>query len=177
MTTTTPVTVDSAGKRFWWQHLTPYHWFVFTIASAAWFFDCLDQRIFSLARVPALANLMHRLPGSVDVQSNGKIVTACFLIGWGIGGLTFGALGDKFGRSRMLAVSIATYAVFTSLCFFAQKWQQFAAFRFLTGLGIGGVFGLAVALIAETVPTIARPHALGLLQVLSTFGNLSSALV
>ncbi|HEY2585960.1 MAG TPA: MFS transporter [Tepidisphaeraceae bacterium] len=177
MTTTTPETVDSAGKRFWWQHLTAYHWFVFIVASAAWFFDCLDQRIFSLARIPALASLMHQAKGAVDVQSNGKIVTACFLIGWGIGGLTFGSLGDKFGRSRMLAVSILTYASFTSLCFFAATWQQFAAFRFLTGLGIGGVFGLAVALIAETVPTIARPHALGLLQVLSTFGNLTSALV
>jgi predicted MFS family arabinose efflux permease len=177
MTTTSPETVDSAGKRFWWQHLTAYHWFVFIVASGAWFFDCLDQRIFSLARNPALANLMHLTTSDVHVQSTGKIVTACFLIGWGIGGLTFGALGDKFGRSRMLAFSIATYACFTSLCYFAQSWQQFGAFRFLTGLGIGGVFGLAVALIAETVPTVARPHALGLLQVLSTLGNCSSVLV
>lgn len=177
MTTTTPPSLDNADKRFWWQHLTAYHWFVFIVASGAWFFDCLDQRIFSLARVPALADLMHQTASAVDVQSNAKIVTACFLIGWGIGGLTFGALGDKFGRSRMLAVSIGTYALFTSLCFFAQKWQQFAAFRFLTGLGIGGVFGLAVALIAETVPAVARPHALGLLQVLSAVGNCTSALV
>jgi len=170
----TPVAID---KRFWWQHLTGYHWFVFIVASAAWFFDCLDQRIFSLARIPALANLMGQPGGAVDVQSKGKVVTACFLIGWGIGGLIFGALGDKFGRSRMLAISIGTYASFTCLCFFSQSWHQFAAFRFLTGLGIGGVFGLAVALIAETVPTIARAHALGLLQVLSTGGNLTSALV
>lgn len=177
MTSTTPLTLETSEKRFWWQHLTAYHWFVFIVASAAWFFDCLDQRIFSLARNPALANLMHQATSAVDVQSNGKIVTACFLIGWGIGGLTFGALGDKFGRSRMLAVSIGTYAFFTSLCFFAASWQQFAAFRFLTGLGIGGVFGLAVALIAETVPSIARPHALGLLQVLSALGNCTSVLV
>lgn len=167
----------SDTKRFWWQHLTGYHWFVFIVASAAWFFDCLDQRIFSLARIPALANLMGEPGNAVNVQSNAKIVTACFLIGWGIGGLIFGALGDKFGRSRMLAVSIGTYASFTCLCFFSQSWHQFTAFRFLTGLGIGGVFGLAVSLIAETVPAIARAHALGLLQVLSTGGNLTSALV
>jgi predicted MFS family arabinose efflux permease len=118
---------------------------------------------------------MHQASSSVTVQSYGKTVTACFLIGWGIGGMIFGSLGDKFGRSKMLAISIATYSLFTSLCFFSQSWQQFAAFRFLTGLGIGGVFGLAVSLIAETVPTAARAQSLGLLQILSTGGNLSAA--
>jgi MFS family permease len=177
MTTTNPLPAVSSDKRFWWQHLTGYHWFVFIVGSAAWFFDCLDQRLFSLARNPALSSLMHQPPGSVDVQSYGKNVTACFLIGWGVGGLIFGSLGDKFGRSRMLAVTIAVYAFFTSLCFFSQNWQQFATFRFLTGLGIGGVFGLAVSLIAETVPTAARAQSLGLLQVLSTGGNLTAAFV
>lgn len=175
MTTTNIPLAESANKRFWWQHLTPYHWLVFIVASAAWFFDCLDQRLFSLARNPALSSLMHEPSGSVDVQSYGKTVTACFLIGWGIGGMVFGPLGDKFGRARMLAISIATYSMFTSLCFFSHSWQQFAAFRFLTGLGIGGVFGLAVSLIAETVPAAARAQSLGLLQILSTGGNLTAA--
>jgi predicted MFS family arabinose efflux permease len=174
-TTKLDYTSEAIDKRFWWQHLTPYHWFVFIVGSAAWFFDCLDQRLFSLARNPALSNLMHQAPGSVDVQSYGKTVTACFLIGWGIGGMIFGSLGDKFGRSRMLAISIATYSLFTSLCFFSHSWQQFAAFRVLTGLGIGGVFGLAVSLIAETVPAAARAQSLGLLQILSTGGNLTAA--
>jgi MFS family permease len=176
MTTSTPLDSATLAKRFWWQHLTPYHWFVFIVGSAAWFFDCLDQRIFSLARNPALSNLMHQA-SAIDVQSYGKIVTACFLIGWGIGGLVFGPLGDKFGRAKMLAASIATYSMFTSLCFFSQSWQQFATFRFLTGLGIGGVFGLAVSLIAETVPAAARAQSLGLLQILSAGGNLTAALV
>jgi MFS family permease len=177
MTTPTLDYSTTKEKSFWWQHLTPYHWFVFFVASAAWFFDCLDQRLFSLARNPALATLMHKAANSVDVQSYGKTVTACFLIGWGIGGLTFGSLGDKFGRKRMLAFSIGTYSIFTTLCFFSQSWFEFASFRFLTGLGIGGVFGLAVSLIAETVPSVARPQSLGLLQILSTGGNLTAAFV
>jgi len=161
----------------WWRQLTGYHWFVFIVASAAWFFDCMDQRIFSLARIPALSSLMHQPPGSVDVQSYGKNVTACFLIGWGIGGMIFGSLGDKFGRRSMLGLAVFTYALFTSMCFFAHRWFDFAAFRFLTGLGIGGVFGLAVSLIAETVTPAVRPHALGLLQILSAAGNISAAFV
>jgi MFS family permease len=158
----------------WWKLLNRYHWFVLLVASAAWFFDCLDQRLFSLARIPALASLMHKPGSDVEVQAFGKIVTAWFLIGWGIGGMIFGALGDRYGRARMLTVTILTYSLFTGLSFFSQTKLDFTIFRFLTGVGVGGVFGLAVALIAETVPSGARPQSLGLLQVLSTIGNVTA---
>ncbi len=158
----------------WWKQLTRYHWFVLIVASAAWFFDCLDQRLFSLARVPALVELM-KLPASDSaLQAYGKVVTACFLIGWGIGGLIFGSLGDKFGRARMLTLTILIYSAFTGLSYFSQSKLDFTIFRFLTGVGVGGVFGLAVALIAETVPASARTQSLGLLQILSTVGNITA---
>src|SRR5436190_2753434 len=99
----------------WWKQLSRYHWFVFLIASAAWFFDCLDQRLFSLARIPALAALMQQSTTSVDVQAFGKVVTAWFLVGWGVGGLIFGALGDRYGRARMLTLTILIYSTFTGL--------------------------------------------------------------
>jgi MFS family permease len=165
-----PPDTDTSGRP-WWRLLTGYHWFVFCVASGAWLFDCLDQRLFSLARIPALTALKAPTATADDVQAFGKIVTAFFLIGWGIGGMIFGALGDKFGRARMLMLTILIYSVFTGLSFFSHSWFDFTACRFLTGLGVGGVFGLAVALIAETVPAGARVQALGLLQVLSTVGN------
>jgi MFS family permease len=98
------------SPKAWWRDLTPYHWFVFIIASAAWFFDCLDQRLFSLARVDALTDLTKGVP-DVNVQALGKDVTAYFLIGWGIGGLVFGALGDRYGRAKMLTVTVLIYSV------------------------------------------------------------------
>jgi len=158
----------------WWKLLTAYHWFVLLVASAAWFFDCLDQRLFSLARIPALASLMGQPGTAVEVQAFGKVVTAWFLIGWGVGGMIFGALGDRFGRARMLTVTILIYSAFTGLSFFSRTALDFTAARFMTGLGVGGVFGLAVALIAETVPSGARAQSLGLLQVLSTIGNVTA---
>jgi MFS family permease len=161
------------SSRPWWKLLNGYHWFVLLVASAAWFFDCLDQRLFSLARIPALTSLMENAPVS-EVQAFGKVVTAFFLIGWGIGGMIFGSLGDKFGRARMLTLTIVIYSAFTGISFFSQTRFDFAIFRFLTGFGVGGVFGLAVALIAETVPDRARTQSLGLLQVLSTVGNVSA---
>ena len=157
----------------WWKLLTPYHWFVFIVASAAWFFDCLDQRLFSLARIPALTSLMQGSTGP-EIQAFGKVVTAWFLIGWGIGGMIFGALGDRYGRSKMLMVTILIYSGFTGLTFVSVGKLDFTIYRFLTGLGVGGVFGLAVALIAETVPSGARVQSLGLLQVLSTIGNVTA---
>lgn len=158
----------------WWRQLTGYHWFVFLVASAAWFFDCLDQRLFSLARIPALASLMDLPASDASVQAFGKVVTAWFLIGWGVGGMVFGALGDRYGRARMLTVTILIYSAFTGLTFLSQTRLDFTLFRFMTGLGVGGVFGLAVALIAETVPSGARAQSLGLLQVLSSIGNITA---
>ncbi|MCC6494243.1 MAG: MFS transporter [Pirellulales bacterium] len=158
----------------WYRQLTGYHWFVFLVASACWCFDCLDQRLFSLARIPALRSLTPADTPIGAVQALGKDVTAIFLVGWGIGGLIFGALGDRWGRARMLTITVLLYSVFTGLTFFSQTYWDFAACRFITGLGVGGVFGLAVALIAETVPDGARAGALGMLQVLSTIGNLSA---
>jgi MFS family permease len=160
----------------WWRGLTGYHWFVFCVASAAWFFDCLDQRLFSLARIPALHALMQGQEPGV-IQAAGKEVTAIFLVGWGIGGLIFGALGDRYGRAKMLTLTVLLYSLCTGLTFFSQTWFDFALLRMLTGMGVGGVFGLAVALIAETVPDRSRTGALGMLQVLSTIGNISAGLV
>ncbi len=164
------------SPRPWWRQLTGYHWFVFVVASAAWFFDCLDQRLFSLARIPALVSLMHLSPTDPNLQGFGKVVTAFFLIGWGVGGMIFGALGDKHGRAKMLTLTILIYSVFTGLSFFSMNRFDFTVYRFLTGLGVGGVFGLAVSLIAETVPDGARAQSLGLLQVLSTIGNITAGL-
>src|SRR4030095_6391103 len=64
---TSAAAVSTASKPGpWWRLLTGYHWFVLLVASAAWFFDCLDQRLFSLARGPALAELMKTAGHSGD---------------------------------------------------------------------------------------------------------------
>ncbi|MBU6402494.1 MAG: MFS transporter, partial [Verrucomicrobia bacterium] len=98
-----------------------------------------------------------------------------FIVGWATGGLIFGTLGDRWGRAKTMALTILVYAVCTGLSGLARGWGFFALFRFLTGAGVGGEFAVGAALVAEVMPDRARPHALGLLQALSAFGNILAA--
>jgi MFS family permease len=158
------------------RDLNGYQWFVFAMASLAWLFDCLDQQLFILARNDALKSL---LPGAdpTTVKLYGGYATSIFLAGWATGGLFFGSIGDRVGRAKTLTITVLIYSLCTGLSAFSTGWLDFAAYRFLTGLGVGGVFGLAVALIADSLPPANRPGALGLLQALSAVGNVTAGLI
>jgi MFS family permease len=155
----------------WWRQLNRYHWFVFLVASLAWLFDCLDQQLFLLARNGAMKSL---LPAGMDVKLYGGYATSIFLAGWATGGIIFGAVGDRIGRAKTLAFTVLLYSICTGLSAFSKGWVDFALYRFATGLGVGGVFGLAVALVADSLPDHARTGALGLLQALSAIGNITA---
>jgi MFS family permease len=161
----------------WWKSLNRYHWFVFSMASLAWLFDCLDQQLFIIARNPAISALLPPGTPPEELKWWGSISTAIFVSGWATGGLFFGALGDRIGRARTLTFMVLIYSLCTGLSAFSRGVIDFSIYRFITGLGVGGVFGLAVALIADSMPDRARPNALGLLQTLSAVGNVTAGLI
>jgi MFS family permease len=76
-----------------------------------------------------------------------------------------------------MIVTILCYSLFTGLSAFSVGVWDFAAYRFITGLGVGGQFAVGVALVAESVSDRARPFALGWLQAASTWGNMLAALI
>lgn len=173
-----------------WQTLrllTRYHWFVFTVAALGWLADCMDQQLFNLARVSAVTELISRqMPGDdpATVQERNKQVkswasysTSIFLMGWASGGIAFGILGDRWGRVKTMLLTILLYSLFTGLSALSVGVWDFAFYRFLTGLGVGGEFAVGVALLAETMPGPARPYTLGLLQAFSALGNVTAALL
>ncbi len=160
----------------WWKLLGRYQKEVFILASLAWLFDCFGQQVFIVARAPALADLMPGATPAILKEWAGNM-TAIFVVGWATGGLIFGAVGDRIGRARALAITILLYGLFTGLSGLSRGPVDFAIYRFIAGLGVGGVFGLAVALCADTLPDLARPHALGLLQALSAVGNMAAGLM
>lgn len=161
----------------WYQGLQPYHWWVFFIGALAWLFDCADQRIFMLARSPALSDLLNLPQTDRTVLDYGTWATAATMAGWAIGGLFFGIMGDRWGRVKTLAVSILVYSLFTGLCGLATTWWDFCLYRLLMGCGIGGAFAAAATLIAETMPDHARAACLGLFSALSVLGNMSGSVL
>lgn len=167
----------SDASRPWHRELNSYHWFVLTVCTLGWLFDCLDQQLFNAERKPAIAELM-RLPASDPaVDRYAGYSTSILLIGWATGGIAFGIMGDRIGRARTMVFTILSYSVFTGLTAFSFTVWDFTLYRFLTGLGVGGQFAVGVSLVAEALPDRARTPALGLLQALSAVGNVTAALI
>jgi MFS family permease len=182
MTTSTPLTSESlTQKRWWWQYLNRYHWFVLAVCALGWMFDCADQQIFTASRSIAMSDLVAFKPasyqGSIDAYRNyiGSWATTLFMVGWASGGLLFGTIGDKWGRAKTMALTIFLYATCTGLSALAHNWQEFALSRLITGFGVGGEFAAGASLVADVMPQRARAQALGLLQALSAVGNIIGA--
>jgi MFS family permease len=189
----------------WYRELTGYQWFVFIVCCLAWDMDCLDQQLFILARQPAMKELVPsvqkddpRLPDlkrqmeseakttkseadviaaqqAADIGAAAGWATSIFLIGWAVGGIGFGVMGDRVGRVKTLMLTILLYAVFTGLSAFSRTTYDFYGYRFLTGLGVGGVFAAAVTLLAESMPDRSRTMMIGLYQASSALGNCAAA--
>src|SRR6185312_15781096 len=175
MSSTNLLPLDAtAQKRFWWQYLSGYHWYVLILCALGWMFDCADQMIFTSSRSITMRDLLPGMPLKYQTEI-GSVATTLFMIGWATGGLVFGIIGDKWGRAKTMALTIFLYAAFTGLSALSHNWQQFAASRFITGFGVGGEFAAGAALVADVMPSAARAQALGLLQALSALGNIFGA--
>lgn len=81
------------------------------------------------------------------------------LVGAVLGGILFGLLSDRLGRVRVLSGTILLFAVFTGLCSLAQGYHDLLAYRFVAGLGLGGEFGIGMALATEAWPAARRARA------------------
>jgi MFS family permease len=159
------------------EPITLYHWLVVIIASAGWLFDCMDQRIFALSREPAIREIMGATASLADVREWGGWATTAMMVGWATGGIIFGMMSDRWGRVKTMAVTLLVYSGFTGLSGIAHSVPAFMAYRFLVGLGVGGMFGAATTLVAESVPARVRAVALGSLQALSACGNIIGSLL
>jgi MFS family permease len=184
----TTADTSTPDDRPWWRLLNRYHWFVLVVAVLGWSFDTMDQQMFNLARRPALTELMGTRGASESSTSPAPaakeqvdwgttLSTSIFMIGWAVGGLIFGVLGDKIGRARTMVLTILLYSLFTGLSALSTSFWDFSLYRFLTGLGVGGEFAVGVALVAEVIPERARTHALGWVQAFSAIGNITAALI
>jgi len=110
-------------------------------------------------------------------KSTGGLLNSLTLAASAIGGLLFGVLADRIGRTRALMASILVYSISSAACGLSQSIPQLAAFRFLLGLGMGGEWSTGAALIAETWRAEHRGKALGLMQSTYAIGEALAAVI
>ncbi|HEY6867261.1 MAG TPA: MFS transporter [Candidatus Eisenbacteria bacterium] len=155
-----------SGER-WTRDVTPYQWLVLLVAWLGWVFDSMDSTIYALVLHPALHDVLSGTAAGTGERAigwYGGLIFSVFLIGWAVGGVIFGVMADRFGRTRTLIVTILVYAIFTGLAALSRTWWQLAIFRFLTALGIGGEWAAGASLVAEVWPEALRSRAAGILQ-------------
>jgi MFS family permease len=105
-----------------------------------------------------------------------SLVTAT-LIGAVLGGIGFGMLSDRLGRVRVLTWTILIFALFTGLCALAQGYYDLLFYRTIAGLGLGGEFGIGMALVAEAWPASMRARASSYVGLGWQLGVLAAAIV
>lgn len=146
----------------WLEGIGKYHLMVFVGCWLGGIFDGMDSTLMSVVMPTAIGELV----GSTDKAVIGPVaayVTSIFLVGWMVGGVLFGIIGDKLGRVRSMIFSILLYAIFTGLAGLTHNWHQLAVCRFLTGLGIGGELVSISTFLAEVWPNRSRALAIGVL--------------
>jgi MFS family permease len=153
-----------------------YQKLAFWSAFLGYVFDCMDLNIFTLILVPSMRELLQTADRDL-VQQAGSVVIAVKLICWGVGGVLFGIIADRFGRARTLVVTILIYAVFTGLSGLARSWEELIGLQGIAAFGIGGEWAVGAALVAEAVPDQKRDGAMGFIQSSFAIGFLMAAVV
>src|SRR4051794_34911376 len=151
-----------------------YQWTVLFAAWLGWGFDVFDGLLFSYVAPNCIPTLLHLRIGSPDAQRatlfwNG-LLTSLLLIGWGVGGILFGQIADRLGRTRTLMLTMLVYALGTASCAFAPNIWVLVLCRLVASLGIGGEWAAGAAMVAEVVPEKRRVEAGALLYTSAPAG-------
>jgi MFS family permease len=154
--------------------LTRYQWIVLFAAWLGWGFDIFDGLLFNYVAPNAIPTLLGLEIGSPEARSATLywtgLITAIFLVGWAVGGVLFGPISDRYGRKRVLLITMVLYAVGTALCAFVTSIEQLIVCRVIASLGIGGEWAAGCALVAEVVPEDQRVEAGAVLYTAAPFG-------
>jgi MFS family permease len=153
-----------------------YQKLAFWSAFLGYVFDCMDLNIFTLILVPSMRELLQTADRDL-VQQAGSVIIAVKLICWGVGGVLFGIIADRFGRARTLVMTILIYAVFTGLSGLARSWEELIGLQGIAAFGIGGEWAVGAALVAEALPDEKRDGAMGFIQSSFAIGFLMAAVV
>jgi MFS family permease len=141
--------VESGTSASFPAQSSAYAWKALAGSAIGYAMDGFDLLILGFM-LPAISAALALSP-----SQSGALVTWT-LVGAVAGGIVFGALSDVYGRVRVLTWTIVLFAVFTGLCAFAQGFSDLLVYRTIAGIGLGGEFGIGMALAAEAWPAHKR---------------------
>ena len=154
----------------WWSAGSPQARKALIAASLGWMLDSFDVMLYALVLASIITDL------GMSKETAGALGSLTLLAS-AAGGIIFGVVADRFGRTRALIASVLIYSVFTAACGFAQTVAQLAVFRIFLGLGMGGEWASGAALVSETWPAEHRGKALGFMQSAWAIGYGAAAIV
>jgi MFS family permease len=154
----------------WWRDADPEARRALAAGMFGWMLDAFDVMLFALVLPSVRADL-----GLTSAQAG--YLGSVMLVAAAAGGVGFGWVADRFGRTRGLMLSVLLYSVFTFACGFANTLGQFVVFRIFLGLGMGGVWTSGAALVSESWPAEHRGKALGFMQSGWAIGYAAAVLV
>jgi MFS family permease len=161
---------ETGGLFGWWRAGDAAARRALVAASLGWMLDSFDVMLYALVLTSIMADL------GIARDTAGALGSATLLAS-AVGGMIFGVVADRFGRTRALVGSVLIYSVFTAACGLATSVAQLALFRILLGIGMGGEWASGAALVSETWPAEHRGKALGFMQSAWAIGYGLAALV
>lgn len=154
--------------------MNSYQWLVIFAAWLGWGFDVFDGLLFNYVApncVPTLLGLPFGSPEAraATLQWTG-ILTSILLLGWAAGGVLFGRVADRIGRTKTLLLTMLLYSIGTAACAFAPNIWVLLLFRIVSSFGIGGEWAAGAAMVAEVVPENRRVEAGSILYTSAPMG-------
>ena len=165
----------SGSSQKWYEGITRYQWLVLTIASLGWMFDVFEGQIFVSSMREAMPALLGVDPDAPVVSRWNDWAFGSFLLGGALGGVVFGVLSDRIGRSKTMIITILFYSLFTCVTAFAQEPWHMVVLRFFVAMGVGGEWAVASAMVAEVMPARSRPVMSSIFHASSVGGTLMAA--
>lgn len=172
-------TTPYPGRRL--LDMNGYQWTVLFAAWLGWGFDIFDGLLFNFVAPNCVPTLLGLKIGSPEAQKevlrwNG-ILASLLLLGWAAGGIIFGYIADRLGRTRTLLLTMVVFSIGTAACAFAPNIYVLLLCRLVASLGIGGEWAAGAAMVAEVVPEKRRVEAGALLYTSAPVGLLGAGLV
>lgn len=144
------------------------------ISALGYFVDIYDLILFSVVRIGSLKSLG---VSDADLLPDGVLLLNMQMAGMLIGGIIWGIMGDKKGRISVLFGSIFLYSLANIANGFVQTIPQYAALRFIAGVGLAGELGAGITLVSEVMPKETRGYGTMLVATIGIFGAVVAAFI